>query len=69
MCKGKRKRDVEIRNKELKGKDSEEEEIKIPKCIRRSQFETVNKETEEISSEEEDIGIRKCRTRIRVDVI
>ena len=64
MCKGQRKRDVNNTNKEVKGKNSEEEEIKIPKCIRNIHVETVNEETQEISSEEEEIGISKCRTII-----
>ena len=51
----------------MKGKISEEEEIKIPKCSKKSHVETVNEETKEISSEEEYIGIRKCRRRSRVD--
>ena len=67
MFKGRRKRDVENTNKEVNGKNSEEEEIKIPKCSRNIHVETVNEETKEISSEEEEIGIHKCRTRIRVD--
>ena len=51
----------------VKGKSSEEEDIQIPKCSRKSHAETVYEETKEISSEEEDIGIRKCRRRSRVD--
>ena len=45
MHKGRRKINVENKNKELKGKISEEEEIEIPKCIRKSHVETVNGET------------------------
>ena len=50
----------------MKGKSSEEEEIKIPKCNRKSDVETVNEETEESISEDEEIVILKCRIRIRV---
>ena len=50
----------------MKGKISEEEEIKIPKCNRKSHIKTVNEETKESSSKEKDIGIRKCRRRSRV---
>ena len=53
----------------MKGNSSEEEEIKIPKCSRKSHIETVNKEMKEISSEEENIGLRKCSERRRVDII
>ena len=42
MCKGIIKINAENRNKEAKGKISEEEEIKIPKCSRKSHVETVN---------------------------
>ena len=51
----------------MKGKSSEEEEIRIPKCNRKSHIETLNEETKESSSEEEYIGIRKCSRRSRVD--
>ena len=51
----------------MKGKISEEEEIKRTKCNRISHIETVNGETKESCSEEEDIGIRKCRKRSQVD--
>ena len=64
MRKGTKKRDVENTNKEVKVKNSEEEEINIPKCIRNIHVETVNEETQENSSGEEDIGISKCRTII-----
>ena len=50
----------------MKGKRSEEEEIKIPKYIRKIHVETVNGETKKIIIEEEYIGIRKCRIRSRV---
>ena len=53
----------------MKGKISEEEEIKIPKCNRKSHVETVNEETKEVSSEEEDIGICKCGWKSHVDII
>ena len=42
----------------MKGKISEVEKIKIPKCGRKSHVENVNEETKEFCSEEEDIGIR-----------
>ena len=58
---------LRIQTRKWKGKKSEEEEIKIPKCNRKSHVETVNEETKETSSEEEEIRVRKCRTRIRVD--
>ena len=32
MCKGRRKSDFENKNKELNGSNTEEEEIKSPKC-------------------------------------
>ena len=51
----------------MKGKTSEEEEIKIPKCSRKSHVDTVNRERKEISSEEGEIGIRKCMRRSQVD--
>ena len=53
----------------MKGKNSEEEEIKIPKCNIKNHVENVNEETKEISSEEEDIRISNCKRRIRVDNI
>ena len=53
----------------MKGKKSEDEEIKITKCSRKSHVETVNEGTKESSSEEEDIGIHKCRRRSRVDIM
>ena len=61
MRKCRRKRNVENKNKEVKGKNCEVEEIKIPKCSRKSHVETVNGETKVSSSEEEYIVIRKCR--------
>ena len=42
MCKGRRNSNVENTNEEVKGKSSEEEEIKIPKCNRKIHVETVN---------------------------
>ena len=45
MRKGRRKSNSENTQEEVKGKSSEEEEIKIPKCIRKSCVETVNEET------------------------
>ena len=51
----------------MRGKISEEEEIKIHKCIRKSHVETVNEEMKASSNEEEEIGIHKCRRRSRVD--
>ena len=53
----------------MKGKISEEEEIKRLKCNIKGHVEAVNEETKEISSEEEDIGIHKCRRIIRVDTM
>ena len=53
----------------MKGENSEEEEIKIPKCSIKSHVETINEEMKGSSSEEEEIVIRKCRRRIRVDII
>ena len=67
ICKGRRKSNVKITNKEVKGKSSEYEEIKIPNCGRKRHVENVYEETKEISSEEEEIGIRKCRRRSRVN--
>ena len=49
MRKGRRKNNVDNKNKEVKGKVSEEEEIKIPKCIRKSHVETVNDKRRESS--------------------
>ena len=66
MHKRRIKINVENTKKYVKGKSSEEEDIKIPKCIRKIHIETVKEETKESSSEEEDIGIRKCRIRSRV---
>ena len=40
MRKGRRKINVDNTNEEVKGKSSEEEEIKIPKCNRKSHVET-----------------------------
>ena len=51
----------------MKGKSSEEEKIKWPKCNIKGHVETVNEETKESSIEEEDIEIRNCRRRSRVD--
>ena len=62
-----RKINVENTSKEVKGKSSEEEDIKIPKYSIKNHDETANEETKESSSEEEDIGILKCRKRGRVD--
>ena len=45
MCKGKRKSNVENKNEEVKGKISEKEEIKRPKCNRKSHVETVREKT------------------------
>ena len=45
------------------------EEIKIIKCIIKSNIKTLNKIMKVISSEEEDIGIRKCRRRILVEIM
>ena len=42
MREGGKKINVENTNKEVKGKSSEEEEIKIHKCSRKSHVETVN---------------------------
>ena len=42
MRKGRRKINVVNTNEEVKGKISEEEEIKIPKCSRKSHVETIN---------------------------
>ena len=67
MQKGKRTNNVANKNEEVKGKSSEKEEIKIPKCSRKGHIETVNEETKDSSSVEEDIGIRRCRKRRRVD--
>ena len=53
MRKGMRKFNFENKNKEVKGKSSEEEEIKILKCSIKGHVETVNEEMKEISSEEE----------------
>ena len=38
----------------MKGGNSEEEEIKIPKCSIKSHVETINEEMKESSSEEEE---------------
>ena len=69
MRKGRRKSDLENKNKELNGSSSEEEEIKSPKCVRKGNVETVNEETKESNSEEEEIGICECRRKIRIDKI
>ena len=45
MRKDRIKRDVENTNKEVKGQSIEEEDITIPKCIRKSHVENVNEET------------------------
>ena len=42
MRKGRRKRNVENKNEEGKGKNSEEEKFKRTKCSRKSHVETVN---------------------------
>ena len=69
MLKGKIKRNVDNTNEEARVKSSEEEEIKIPKCSRKSHAETVDEEMKKISSEEEYIRIRKFRRRSRVDIM
>ena len=51
MRKVRGKSNVENTNEEMKGKISEEEEIKIPKFSRKIHVETVNEETKESSSE------------------
>ena len=53
----------------MKGKRSEEEEIKISKYIRKIHVETVNEETKGSSSEDEEVGIRKCKRRSRVEIM
>ena len=53
----------------MKESSSKYEEIKIPKCSRKSHVETVNEEMKESSREEEEIGIRKCGRRSQVDII
>ena len=63
MPKGRSKSNVEDKNEELKGRSSEELEIKISKCIRKSYVETENEVTKESSSEEEKIEIRNYRKR------
>ena len=50
-------------------KISEEEEIKIPKCSRKSHVETLNEETKESSSEEKEIGIHNYRRRSQVYIM
>ena len=45
----------------MKGKISEDEEIKIHKCSRKSHVETISGEMKERSIEEDKIGIHKCR--------
>ena len=52
----------------MKGKISEEEEIKIPECRRKIHVETVNEEMKESSYKEEYIGTRECRIRSQVDI-
>ena len=42
MCKCKRKFIVEITNEEVKGSSNELEEIKIPKCSRKSHVDIIN---------------------------
>ena len=69
MFKGSIKCNVENTNEEVKGKNSEEQEVKIPKCSRKSHVETVNEEMRESRSEEEEIGIRSCRIRSRVGIM
>ena len=56
-------------NEELKEIVSAVEEIKIPRCIRKSHDNIINEEMKVSSSEEEEIGIRKCRRRSQVDII
>ena len=51
MRKGRRNINVVNTNEEVKGNISEEEEIKIPKCSRKSHVENVNEETKEGNSE------------------
>ena len=51
----------------MKGKSSEEKDINILRCNRKSHVDIINDEMKENSSEEEDIGIYKCRRRSRVD--
>ena len=53
----------------MKGSSSEEEEIKIRKCIRKSYVDIINEEMKGISSEEEEVVIHKCRIRSRVDIM
>ena len=42
MLKGRRQSNVLNTNEEVKGKSSEEEVIKMPKCSRKNHVETVN---------------------------
>ena len=42
MRKGRIKSNVDIENEEVKGNSCEEEEIKTPKCNKKSHAETVN---------------------------
>ena len=51
----------------MKGKISEEEEVKITQSSRKSHVETVNGKMKESSGEEVEIGIRKFRRRSWVD--
>ena len=69
MSKGRRKSNEENTSKEVKGKSSEDEEIKIHKCSRKSHVETISEEMKEKGIEDDEIGIRKCRRRIIVDIV
>ena len=47
MSKGSRKGNVDKTSKEVKGKSSEDEEIKIHKCSRKSHVENISEEMKE----------------------
>ena len=51
----------------MRGKISEEEDIKIPNCSRKGYVETITEETKDISSEEKEIWIPKCSRLSRAD--
>ena len=69
MRKSRRKDYFEHTNVESNGKNSEEEENKLPKCGRKGDAENLNEKTKETIIEEEDIGIRKFRRKSLIDKI
>ena len=67
MRDSRRKGDFEHLNEESDGKNSDEEENKLPKCGRKGDTENLNEKKKKNINKEAEIGIRKCRRKIRID--